>query len=188
MSTPKIAVVLGSTRPGRRGAAVADWVVAQASGREAATYELLDIASFDLDLLDDPVVPGAAQRQYASEKTCAWSRAVDSFDGFVWVTAEYNHGVPAAMKNALDVLYPEWNDKAVAFVSYGADGGVRAVEQWRTITANAKLHAVRGQLSLSLFTDFGDEGFTPGERRADELAGVLDQLEALTPLVRQLRA
>lgn len=187
MSLPSIAIVVGSTRPGRKGAAVAEWVAKQAAGRDGATYDVLDIADFDLELLDDPVVPGAANREYASEETRAWSRAVDSYDAFVWVTPEYNHSVPAAMKNALDVLHPEWNDKAVAFVSYGADGGVRAVEHWRTITANVRLQAVRGQLALSLFTDFDATGFAPGERRAEELAAVLDQLEALAPLVARLR-
>lgn len=187
MSKPRIAVVLGSTRPGRAGAAVAQWVMEQAEGRDGATYELLDVASFDLDLLDDPVVPGAANREYASEKTRAWSRAVDGFDGFVWVTAEYNHGVPAALKNALDVLYPEWNHKSVGFVSYGADGGVRSVEQWRTIAANVKMLDVRAQVALSLFTDFGESGFARGERRSGELAELFAQLEALTPLAKQLR-
>jgi NAD(P)H-dependent FMN reductase len=188
MTTPKIAVVLGSARPGRRGAAVADWVLAQAAGREGATYELLDVASFDLDLLDDPVVPGAANRQYASDKTRAWSRAVDSYDAYVWVTAEYNHGVPAAFKNALDVLYPEWNNKAVAFVSYGADNGVRAVEHWRAIVANVKMADVRAQLALSTFFDFDDAVFAPAERRVGEVAELFNQLEAMAVLCQQLRA
>ena len=92
------------------------------------------------------------------------------------------------MKNAFDVLGPEWQKKSVAFVAYGADGGVRAVEHWRTITANMSMLATRGQLSLSLFTDFGEQGFVPTERRDGELAGVFDELETLTALARQLRA
>lgn len=182
----KIGIVLGSTRPGRLGTAVAEWVAKQAVDRQA-DFEIVDVADYDLDLLDDPVVPGAANRQYASDKTRRWGEKIDELDGFVWVTPEYNHSVPAALKNAFDVLGPEWRRKAVAFVAYGADGGVRAVEHWRTITANMSMLGARNQVSLSLFTDFGEHGFVPSERRDGELAGVLDELEQLTGAGLQLR-
>ena len=184
----KIGIVLGSTRPGRLGTVVAEWVAKQAAGRERADYEIVDVAEYDLDLLDDPVVPGAANRQYASSKTQAWGRTIDGFDGFVFVTPEYNHGVPAALKNAFDVLGPEWRRKAIGFVAYGADGGVRAVEQWRTITANMAMLDARSQVSLSLFSDFGEAGFLPLERREAELHALFDELEALTGAAQQLRA
>ena len=182
-----IAIILGSTRPGRTGESVAQWVAKQATDRTEATYELVDLKDYDLDLLDDPTIPGAANREYASEKTRAWSRKIDSYDGFVFVTPEYNHGVPAAFKNAVDVIYPEWNDKAVAFVAYGADGGVRAVEQWRQIVANLHLHATRAQLSLSSFLDFEDGRFAPTERRDAELAEVFNQVERLAGALQPLR-
>lgn len=182
-----VGIILGSTRPGRLGTAVAEWVAKQAVGREV-DYEIVDVADYDLDLLDDPVVPGAANRQYASDKTRRWGAKIDQLDGFVWVTPEYNHSVPAALKNAFDVLGPEWGRKAVAFVAYGADGGVRAVEHWRAITANMSMLAARPQVSLSLFTDFGEHGFVPSERRDAELTTVLDELEALTAAARRLRA
>lgn len=184
----KIGIVLGSTRPGRLGTAVAEWVAKQAAGREAADYELVDLADHDLDLLGEAVVPGAANRTYENEKTQRWSRVVDEFDGFVFVTPEYNHSVPAAMKNAFDVLGPEWQKKAVAFVAYGADGGVRAVEHWRSITANMSMPAARSQVSLSLFTDFGEHGFVPTDRRDGELGALFDEVEQLAGLARQLRA
>ena len=182
----KIGIVLGSTRPGRLGTAVAEWVAKQAVGRDT-DYEIVDVADFDLDLLDDPVVPGAANRQYASDKTKRWGARIDELDGFVWVTPEYNHGVPAALKNAFDVLGPEWQKKAIAFVAYGADGGVRAVEQWRTVVANMSMLDARTQLSLSLFTDFGELGFVPSDRRDGELGVLFDELEQLTGLAEQLR-
>lgn len=189
MSTekPRIAIIVGSTRPGRHGSAVGAWVAEQAAGRDDATFELVELAEQNLQLLDEETVPGAADRQYERETTRAWGAKVDGFDGFVWVTPEYNHGVPAAFKNAFDVLYPEWNHKAVTFVGYGAAGGVRAVEQWRQITANAHLHSTRAQLELSLFLDWSDAGFTPGERRPDELDTALDELVALTKAVAVLR-
>lgn len=110
MTVPAIAIIVGSTRPGRRGSAVGRWVHDHAECREGAAYDVIELRDAGLSLPDD--------RRY---------------DGFVWVTPEYNFGVPGAFKNALDLLYPEWNHKAVGFVSYGADGGVRAVEQWRVL-------------------------------------------------------
>ncbi len=184
----KIGIVLGSTRPGRLGTGVAEWVAKHAIGRESADYEILDVAEFDLDLLGEPVVPGAANRQYENPKTSRWSEVVDGVDGFVFVTPEYNHSVPAAMKNAFDVLGPEWQKKSIGFVAYGADGGVRAVEHWRSITANMSMPAARNQVSLSLFTDFGERGFVPLERREAELSSLLDEVEQLAGVGRQLRA
>ncbi|GAB3710017.1 NADPH-dependent FMN reductase [Mariniluteicoccus flavus] len=184
----KIGIILGSTRQGRAGEGVARWVNEVASKRDDAEFELVDLADYDLELLTEPTVPGAANRQYESEATRRWSQKIDSLDGFVFVTPEYNHGVPAALKNAVDVIYPEWNNKAVTFVSYGADGGVRAVEQWRGIVANVFLQATRAQVSLSLFTDFGDNGFQASERREGELTTALDQLVPLAGAVKTLRA
>ncbi|AVZ40650.1 MULTISPECIES: NADPH-dependent FMN reductase [unclassified Dietzia] len=176
----KIGIILGSIRDDRAGAAVADWVTAEAATREDATYDLVDLKSFDVPLLTSATVPGAADKQYDDERVTRWSEAIDSYDAFVFVTPEYNHGVPGGLKNAYDVLGEEWADKPVAFVSYGAEGGVRAVEQWRQIIANFRMFGVRQQVSLSLFTEFGDEGLQPNERRAGELATLFDQLEDAT--------
>ncbi len=184
---PRIGIVIGSTRPGRVGAQVGTWVAEQAQARGTAEYVLLDVADFDLGLLDDPLVPSDAKRDYASDATRRWSAAVDGVEGFVWVTPEYNHGVPAALKNALDLLYPEWREKTVAFVSYGWDSGLRGVEQWRGIVAAVRLHAVRPQVALSLVADFEDGRFTPQPRRAGQLSRALDDLEALTRVTRPLR-
>ncbi|MEI2821042.1 MAG: NAD(P)H-dependent oxidoreductase [Marmoricola sp.] len=188
MTTPTIAIIIGSTRPGRAGEAIATWVHEVASARTDASYELVDLAEFDLDLLNDPMPPGAANRQYASEKTRNWSSVIDRFDGYVFVTPEYNHGVPAAFKNALDVLYPEWNEKTVGFIGYGFDGGTRAIEHWRTIVANVRLQAARNQVSLSMITDFSEGQFHPGERRSGEVNGLLDQLVPLTIAMKGLRS
>lgn len=183
----KIAIILGSTRPGRIGHQVAQWVLDVAKQRGDASYELVDLADFDLDLLGEPTVPGAANRQYENERTARWGRTIDEYDGYVFVTAEYNHGIPAAFKNAVDVIYPEWVDKAVGFVGYGADGGVRAIEQWRTVVANVRLHAVRAQVSLSLFFDFENGDFKPLERRSAEAGALFDQLVPLAGAVKTLR-
>lgn len=188
----KIAIILGSTRPGRFGEQVARWVLAQTEGREDAEFEFVDLRDYDLDLLNEPTVPGAAKRQYENPKTVAWGKRMDEFDGYVFVTAEYNHGVPAALKNAFDVLYPEWLHKGAALVSYGVDGGVRAVEHWRTILANAQMHVVRGQVSFSTMLEVeqaeGGDVFAPVERRAKEIRNVLTQLTKLTAATGSLRS
>lgn len=182
----KIGVIVGSIRKGRKGDSVGAWVAEQAKARgtEGFEYELVDVADFGLGLMDQEVIPGMANRQYDNDAATAWSQKIDEFDGFVFVTAEYNHSIPGAFKNAFDWLTPEWGGKAVAFVGYGADGGVRAVEHFRTVVANAMMHAVRGQVSLSLFTEFDGNTLTPEDRRAGELAAALDQLEELTAKLR----
>lgn len=125
--------------------------------------------------------PMMANKHYDSPAVQQWSDAIDACDGFVFVTPEYNHSVPGAFKNAVDSLGSEFVGKAIAFVGYGADGGVRATEDWRTIVANFSMHDVRAQLSLSRFAEFGpDATFQPNERRAGELATLFDQLVAAT--------
>jgi NAD(P)H-dependent FMN reductase len=187
----KIAIIVGSTRPGRKGTTVGRWVHDHALQRDdvpgKVEFDLLELEAFDLPLLEEPTVPAAADREYETPQTRAWSEAVDRYDGFVFVTPEYNHGVPAAMKNAVDVLGPEWAHKAVAFVSYGADGGVRAVEQWRTVLANLQVSDVRAQVALLVFEDWRDGELRPLERREDELGTMLDQLVEMTEAVRALR-
>lgn len=178
-----IGIILGTIREGRAGERVAHWVYEHASRREGTKFEAIDLKDFDVPLLTAPLPPAAAERQYESENVLRWSQAIDNCDGFIFVTPEYNHGVPGALKNAVDTLGPEWFGKTVGFVSYGADGGVRAVEQWRQIVTNFQMLDVRAQVSLSLFQEFGDGGFTPAERRAGELDALLDQLITLTDLV-----
>lgn len=183
-----IAVIIGSTRPGRFGESVGQWVYEQAATREGATYELVDLADFDLPLLSEPTVPGAANGTYEVPQTRAWAEVIKKYDGYVFVTPEYNHSVPAAMKNAFDVLFVEWKHKAVTFVGYGSADGVRSIEHWRTIVANAFMHATRRQVGLSTFADAADGALAPQARRADELDATLTELEALTEATASLRA
>ncbi|MFC7403320.1 NADPH-dependent FMN reductase [Citricoccus sp. GCM10030269] len=181
----RIAIVLGSTRPHRTGKAVADWVYEQASQRTDAEFELVDIADQNLPLLDEPTPP--AMGQYEHEHTKAWAQKIASFDGFVFVTPEYNHSVPGAMKNAVDYLYAEWNNKSIGFVSYGSAGGTRAVEAWRLVAAELQMADVRAQVFLPFSAEFGeDSSFRPSDGATEGLGGVFDQViawaEALKPL------
>lgn len=184
----KIGIVIGSIRNGRLGDNVGDWVAGLAQARGTATYEVIDLKSFDLPLLTAEVLPSAANRQYEDPRVRAWSAAIDRCDGYVFVSPEYNHGIPGAFKNAFDTLYPEWSNKAVTFVAYGAAGGVRVVEHWRGVVSNAHLYATRNQVSLSIFTDFtADQQVKTSPRLEGDLTVCLDQLEALAGAVAVLR-
>jgi NAD(P)H-dependent FMN reductase len=172
----RIAIVTGSTRPGRHNDSVAGWVHDLTRGRRDAAFELVDIADYGLPHLDEPLPP--ALGKYAREHTRKWAEKIASFDGFVFVTPEYNHGIPGALKNALDFLYREWNNKAAAFVSYGGSaGGARAVEQLRLVMAELQVATVRAQVLLSFHTDFERfAAFTPSAGREKEVHAMLDQL------------
>jgi len=186
----RIAVVSGSTRPGRKSDAVARWVLDIAQKRHAARkdieFELVDIQSFSLPLLDEPVPPSMGR--YSKPHTKAWAAKVDSFDGFVFVTPEYNHGTSAALKNALDFLYKEWNNKAAGFVGYGSAGGARAVEQLRLNLSELQMAHVRAQVMLSLFTDFESfSTFKPAAHQEQAVNTMLDQLVAWAHALQALR-
>lgn len=182
----KIAVVTGSTRPGRKNEAVARWVSSVAKQRNDADFEVVDIASYNLPLLDEPTP--ALYGQYAHEHTKAWSDKIASFDGYVFVSPEYNHSTSAALKNAVDYLYREWNNKAAGFVSYGGTGGARAVEHLRTVMAAVMIATVPAQVPLSLFTDFENfKTFKPDPQREKELNTMLDQLLAWGAALKTLR-
>lgn len=181
----KVAIVMGSTRPGRKSEAVARWVYGIAAKRKDAVFELVDIADYSLPLLDEAMPPSLGQ--YDKPHTKAWAAKIDSFDAFVFVTPEYNHGTSAALKNALDFLFKEWNNKAAGFVGYGSAGGARAVEQLRLILAELQVATVRAQVMLSLYTDFENFSlFKPAERHEKAVHTMLDQViawgTALKPL------
>jgi NAD(P)H-dependent FMN reductase len=186
MSDLKIAVILGSTRPGRNGKAVADWVLEQAQHRTGATYELIDLLDYPLPHLDESLPPSIGQ--YAGDHTKAWAEKIAGYDGFVFVTPEYNHSTSGVLKNAIDYLYGEWNNKAAAFVSYGSLGGARAIEHLRGISAELQIADVRQQLSFSLFSDFENfSEFHPGPQFQDQATVLFDQLESWAGALKQVR-
>ncbi len=140
----RIGIILGSTRPNRNGEQVAHWVLEVASRRRDAYFELLDLRDYPLPHLDEPLPPSFGQ--YQNEHTRQWAAKIASFDGFVIVTPEYNHGTSGVLKNAIDYLYAEWNNKAVGFVSYGSAGGARAVEHLRLVAGELNLPALNTML------------------------------------------
>jgi NAD(P)H-dependent FMN reductase len=182
----RIALILGSTRPGRNGEAVAKWVFEHAQKHAGADFELVDVRDYDLPLLDEPVPPSLGQ--YTHPHTKAWSAKMATFDGYIFVTAEYNHSIPGALKNAIDFLYKEWNNKAAGFVSYGSAGGVRAVEHLRLVMAELQVATVRQQVALSLFTDFEQfRTLKPGAHHQGSLKTLFDQVIAWSEALKPLR-
>jgi NAD(P)H-dependent FMN reductase len=183
----KIAIIIGSTRPGRNGEAVARWVLDIAKQRSDAEYELVDIADFNLPHLDEAAPP--AMGQYSQPHTKAWAAKIGTFDGYVFVTPEYNHSTSGALKNAIDFLHGEWNNKAAGFVSYGSAGGTRAVEHLRLVMAELQVATVRAQVALSLFTDFTNfSQFTPAAHQKDAVGPMLDQVVAWSKALSTVRA
>jgi NAD(P)H-dependent FMN reductase len=184
----KIGIILGSTRPGRNTEAVAQWVYDLAKRRDDAEFELIDIKDYNLPLLDEPVPPSLANGVYANEHTRKWAQKIESLDGFVFVTPEYNHATSAALKNAIDYLYTEWNNKAAGFVSFGSALGTRAVENLRLIMGELQIADVRAQVALSLFTDFENFSvFKPGPQHQAALTTMLDQLVSWTQAMKHVR-
>jgi NAD(P)H-dependent FMN reductase len=183
----KIGIILGSTRPGRNGEAVAKWVYDVAAKRSDAEFELVDLLDYNLPHLDEAIPPSMGQ--YSQPHTIEWAKKIDSFDGFIFVTPEYNHSTSGALKNAIDFLFKEWNNKAAGFVGYGSVGGARAVEHLRLIAGELMLADVRAQVLLSLATDFENYStFLPSERQEQALNAVLDQTVTWSKALETVRA
>jgi NAD(P)H-dependent FMN reductase len=180
----KVAIIVGTTRPGRKADTVARWVLDIAARRGDASFEIVDIADFKLPMLDEALPPSMGQ--YAQPHTKAWAAKIADFDAFVFVTPEYNHSMSGSLKNAIDFLFREWNDKAAGFVSYGSVGGARAVEQLRLVMGEIKVADVRAQCALSLFTDF--ENFTTFKPQPSQEPAVEAMLNDLIPWGRALQA
>ena len=182
----RIAIILGSTRPGRNGEAVARWVLQQAATRTDADFELVDLRDHPLPHLDEAVP--ASMGMYAQPHTKAWAATIAAYDGFVFVTPEYNHGTTGVLKNAIDYLYAEWNNKAAGFVSYGSSGGARAVEHLRLIMGELQVADVRQQVQFSLFHDFENfSTFVPGPQHVAMASVMFDQVVAWSEALQTVR-
>jgi NAD(P)H-dependent FMN reductase len=146
--TPRVGVVVGSTRPTRICGAVTDWAIEQLRAGGGLVYEVIDLATLDLPFLDEPLP--AALGVYQHDHTKAWSRLVSSYEAFVFVFPQYNWGYPAPLKNALDFLYAEWAGKPAGLVTYGTRGGAKAAEQLRGVLAGLHMHTVDAAVELRI--------------------------------------
>ena len=175
----KLGIITGTTRPGNVGTTVGEWVNDNLATRTDVEIQDLKVADFDLDLLNEPTVPGQANGEYDNPKTVKWAEAIKECDAYVFVTAEYNAAPPAALKNAVDLLFVEWTDKPVGFVGYGFGGGQRSIKHWRDIVGNLKMKDAEETVNIFLGEEFPGGRFTPAEGKADDLQKLVDEIAAL---------
>ncbi len=177
-TTPLVIKVLaGSTREGRFSNTAAAWIAAEVKKQKNVEVEILDLLEYEMPFFNEPVSPSYKQAPYTNEAVARFTKKIAEADGFVIVTPEYNHGTFAVLKNALDWVYPEWNNKAVGFVSYGSVGGARAVEQLRLNAIELQMAPIRNAVHIP-----GEHYFPVlfGKAKAADLfATMTDQAEAL---------
>ncbi len=174
----KIGIIIGSTREGRVSPQVGAWVKAQSQIRPA-TYEIVDIADYKLPLLGE-------SGDYSGIPK--WQAKIAELDGFVFIAQEYNHGLAASLKNAIDYLRDEWHNKAAGIVSYGSIGGARAAEHLRGVFGELQIADVRTQVLLSLFTDFENgTTFKPQDLHLTNLNTLLNEVEQWATALKTIR-
>ena len=146
MTKPNIAIIIGSTRQSRFADKPANWLLEKAQQRDDMTFELVDLRDFDLPLFDE--VASNAWVPSSDPRAVAWQKKVGEFDGYIFVTAEYNHSISGSLKNALDQAYTEWNRKPMAALGYGGVGAARAVEHLRGIGIELQMVPLRNAVHL----------------------------------------
>jgi NAD(P)H-dependent FMN reductase len=186
---PRLLIVIASTRPGRIGLPVAEWFTARAAGHGGYELEVVDLAELALPLFDEPNHPRL--RTYTKDHTHAWSAIVDAADAVVMVTAEYNYGYPAPLKNAIDFLHHEWRYKPVGFVSYGGvAAGTRSVQQLKQVVTALSMTPVGPSVNIPFVAQFlTDDGEIAGNEVMDTAAAdMLDELLRVGAALAPLRA
>ena len=185
--TPKVLIVLGSTRQNRQGEAVARWIAGRAIHHADATYEVVDLKDWPLPFLESPTPPALGHYDAAARP---WADLVAAADGYIFVTPEYNHGYPAVLKNALDHVYREWGYKPAAIVSYGGPGaGFRGAEQLRQVLIELRMVPIRDQVGVpSPWQAFDAEGRVRDEGLARQADAMLTELAWLAAALMPARA
>ena len=177
----QIKVIVGSTREGRFSEKLLPWLQSNLATRKDLNIEILDLRDHPLPLFDQPISPAYVQNgNYGHESVRAWGRKISEADGYIMIAPEYNHGYSAVLKNALDVVYGEWNKKIVSFVSYDSVGGGRAVEQLRQVSVELQMASTRNAVHIQtpwLLLDEAKNLKTDAlEPYTDSLHTMLDQI------------
>lgn len=144
----KLKVILGSTREGRFSEIPGGWIVSEAGKRSDVSVELLDLRDYPMPFFEEPITPSSKKEPYKNKVVARWTKKIAEADAFVIIAPEYNHGYPAVLKNALDYVYQEWNNKPVAFVTYGSVMGARSVEQLRLVAIELQMAPIRNAVHL----------------------------------------
>lgn len=191
MHKPKILVILGSIREGRNGQIVADWAMNHINQRQDADFEVVDLKDYPMPLFDQAVTPSMMDgKPYDVDSVKAWTNKIGEADGFIFITAEYNHSVPGALKNAIDYVYQQWNNKAVGFISYGSiAGGSRSVEHLRGIAAELQMADVRTAVHIpNVWAAFDDQGNLKDESVGEPISIMLDQVVKWSTALKTIRS
>lgn len=187
---PSLQIIVGSTRPGRVGLSVAQWVERVAIDHGGFAVEIVDLAEIALPMLDEPNHPRL--RQYTQPHTLEWSTKVDAADAFVMVTPEYNYGFPAPLKNAIDFLHHEWSFKPVGIVSYGGvSGGTRAAQMLKQVITTLRMYPLPEAVPIPFVRTLIDDDtgvFTPTDTLEPSATLMLDSLQRWTTAMETLRA
>ncbi|HEY3287841.1 MAG TPA: NAD(P)H-dependent oxidoreductase [Gemmatimonadaceae bacterium] len=185
----RLQVIICSTRPGRKGPAVAAWMTEQAKAHGQFTVELVDLADFNLPILDEVAHPRLGQ--YEHEHTKRWSESVKRADAYVFVLPEYDFSMPASLLNALQCTYQEWTYKPAAFASYGGEsGGLRSVQMTRQVLSTFKVVAMLEAVSIHHVAkriDAATGAFLPDEGHPKKAQAMLDELYKWAGALRTLR-
>lgn len=185
---PRLAVIVASNRPGRIAVPVTEWFNDVARQHGGFEVDVLDLAEIDLPFMDEPNHPRL--RQYEHDRTKAWSERVEAADAFVMVTPEYNYGMPAILKNALDYLHHEWAYKPVAFVSYGGvSAGTRSVQMAKQVVTTLRMFPIPEAVAIPFVHQFLDDEqrLVPNEVMEGAAKAVLDELVSVEQAMRPLR-
>jgi len=189
---PRIQIIVGSTRPGRFADKPVAWLVDRLSDRDDLELDVVDLRDHPLPLFNSPMSPVRTQRDYPNEDVAKLGRRLDSADGFITVTSEYNHGYPASLKNAMDYVFPEFNKKPMTFVGYGNAGGARAIEQLRLVTIEFEMAPLRRAVHILpdlMRPAMTAETFTPAifESLDERLDMMVDELLWWTNALKRAR-
>ena len=189
MAKPVLQIIIGSTRPGRVGSAVADWIIDRARARADFEVEVTDLAVLNLPIFDEPNHPRL--RRYVNQHTKDWSEIVERSDAFIFVIPEYNYGFNAATKNAIDYLNQEWQNKPAGIVSYGGvAAGTRAAQMLKQVMSALKIVPVTDSVNIPFVAEKLDEDrrLKPNEIMEAAATAMLDELARWAQALRPLRA
>mgnify|MGYP001038808420 CR=1 FL=1 len=182
MEKINIKIIIGSTRQNRFGEKPAKWIYEEAKKLEKVEVELLDLRNYPMPFFNSSLSPATAQGKYEDEIVQKWSEKIKEGDAFIIITPEYNHGYPAVLKNAIDVIYSEWNKKPIGFVSYGGVGGARSVEQLRQVAIGLQMAPIRnaihitGEMFFKAIADRNSQNFEVFEPLREQLQNFLNEL------------
>lgn len=187
-SSYKIGIIIGSTRPHKIGGQVAEWVFQQVQETPNLRFTLIDLETWKLPLFNEPGMPLNGPQTYKHAHTKKWGQEIASYDGYIFVTPQYNCGYPASLKNAIDYLYVEWKEKPAIIISYGYQGGgEKAAAQLRQVLECFKMKLASTMPAIGLSPTMLDEKKRLKNTTEDFKAYREDVLNAVHELIENLK-